>query len=94
MCSPHFMHTISRRTYTDFFADDWGVPPNFLIVDYYNYGDPGPGSVFEVAARANGVEYNRACCGAQTSAAPKPMAKGSSFALAVASVATVFSLWA
>lgn len=38
-------------------------------MDYYNYGDPKPGSVFEVAARANDVEYNRSCCGARTSAA-------------------------
>ncbi|KAK3722683.1 hypothetical protein LTR37_002254 [Vermiconidia calcicola] len=44
-------------------TDDWGRPPNFLLVDYYNYGDPKPGSVFEVAARANGVTYKRRCCG-------------------------------
>ncbi|KAK4551970.1 hypothetical protein LTR86_010762 [Recurvomyces mirabilis] len=42
---------------------EWDRPPNFLLVDYYNIGDPGPGSVFEVAARANGVTYNRRCCG-------------------------------
>ncbi|GAB7329079.1 hypothetical protein MBLNU13_g00915t2 [Cladosporium sp. NU13] len=43
----------------------WGVPPNFLLVDYYNYGDPKPGSVFEVAARWNNVTYNRPCCGSK-----------------------------
>ncbi|OIW31496.1 PLC-like phosphodiesterase, partial [Coniochaeta ligniaria NRRL 30616] len=41
---------------------DWGRAPNFLNVDYYNYGSP-PGSVFEVAARMNNVTYDRACCG-------------------------------
>ncbi|GAB7364882.1 hypothetical protein MBLNU230_g5673t1 [Neophaeotheca triangularis] len=46
----------------------WDRPPNFLLVDYYNVGEPEAGSVFEVAARANGVEYNGRCCG-QTSVA-------------------------
>ncbi|KAI7504204.1 PLC-like phosphodiesterase [Hortaea werneckii] len=41
----------------------WDAPPNFLVVDYYNRGDPKPGSVFEVAAKANNVTYNRQCCG-------------------------------
>ncbi|ORY10891.1 PLC-like phosphodiesterase [Clohesyomyces aquaticus] len=41
---------------------DWGRPPNFLLVDYYNAG-PFNGSVFEVAARANNVTYDRKCCG-------------------------------
>ncbi|KAB5572640.1 PLC-like phosphodiesterase [Coniochaeta sp. 2T2.1] len=41
---------------------DWGRPPNFLNVDYYNFGTP-PGSVFEVAARMNNVTYDRPCCG-------------------------------
>ena len=40
---------------------DWGFPPKFLDVDFY---DVGNGSVFEVAAKANGVVYNRTCCGA------------------------------
>ncbi|KAI1284005.1 PLC-like phosphodiesterase [Xylaria sp. FL0933] len=43
-----------------------GRPPNFLNVDYYNYGG-FPGSVFEVAARMNNVTYNRPCCGVTTS---------------------------
>ncbi|KAM4063910.1 hypothetical protein HRG_007001 [Hirsutella rhossiliensis] len=47
--------------------NDWGRTPNFLHVDYYNYGQP-PGSVFEVAARANNVTYNRTCCGKVSSA--------------------------
>lgn len=36
--------------------------PNFLNMDYYNYGDP-PGSVFEVAAQMNNVTYDWDCCG-------------------------------
>ncbi|KZM27901.1 phosphoric diester hydrolase [Ascochyta rabiei] len=41
----------------------WGRPPNWLLVDYYNFGNFN-GSVFEVAANANGVSYNRdSCCG-------------------------------
>ncbi|KAH8730204.1 PLC-like phosphodiesterase [Phaeosphaeriaceae sp. PMI808] len=46
-------------------AEKWGRPPNFLIVDFYNQG-PTSGSVFEVAARANSVTYNRPCCGTNT----------------------------
>jgi hypothetical protein len=38
----------------------WNYPPKFLDVDYYNAGN---GSVFEVAAKWNGVTYNRSCCG-------------------------------
>lgn len=41
----------------------WGRPPNWLLVDYYNRGD-FEGSVFQVAAEANGVSYLRGtCCG-------------------------------
>ncbi|EXJ63612.1 uncharacterized protein A1O5_11373 [Cladophialophora psammophila CBS 110553] len=41
----------------------WNRAPNFLLVDYYNIGNFN-GSVFQVAADANGVSYNRAsCCG-------------------------------
>jgi len=32
-----------------------GRPPNFMLVDFYEYGG---GSVFEVAAQINGVSYN------------------------------------
>jgi len=43
----------------------WGRPPNWLLVDYYNHGDLR-GSVFQVAATANNVSYNRdSCCGAE-----------------------------
>lgn len=46
-------------------TESWGRPPNFLLVDYYNAG-PFNGSVFEVAARANNVTYNRECCGTES----------------------------
>ncbi|KAJ9602363.1 hypothetical protein H2200_013218 [Cladophialophora chaetospira] len=41
----------------------WDRPPTFLLVDYYNIGNFN-GSVFQSAADANGVPYDRAsCCG-------------------------------
>jgi hypothetical protein len=44
----------------------WGRPPNWLLVDYYNFGNFN-GSVFQVAATANNVVYNNAsCCGTQS----------------------------
>jgi hypothetical protein len=64
----------------------WGRPPNFLLVDYYNYGN-FPGSVFEVAAQMNNVTYNRTCCGATTSAATKAVLDCSRFATALAVIA-------
>lgn len=39
----------------------WNRPPNFLLVDYYNVGN-FDGSVFQVAADANHVTYDRASC--------------------------------
>ncbi|KAF2846320.1 PLC-like phosphodiesterase [Plenodomus tracheiphilus IPT5] len=48
-------------------TSNWDRPPNFLLVDFYNQG-PVNGSVFEVAARANNVTYNRQCCGKVKSA--------------------------
>lgn len=53
----------------------WNRPPNFLLVDYYNYGNFN-GSVFGVAAQMNNVTYNGECCGS-TSAAPMLMPAGS-----------------
>lgn len=42
---------------------EWNRPPTFLLVDFYNIGNFN-GSVFQVAADANGVTYNRdSCCG-------------------------------
>ncbi|RMZ74535.1 tat pathway signal sequence [Pyrenophora seminiperda CCB06] len=41
----------------------WNRPPNWILVDYYNYGNFN-GSVFEVAAIANNVTFNpKTCCG-------------------------------
>ncbi|KAJ2966060.1 hypothetical protein NQ176_g10323 [Zarea fungicola] len=61
---------------------DYGRAPNFLNVDYYNYGSTNGsrnGSVFEAAARVNNVTYNRPCCGNVPGAAYKlqPMYWGS-----------------
>ncbi|KAH9864137.1 hypothetical protein J1614_010071 [Plenodomus biglobosus] len=43
----------------------WGRPPNWILVDYYNFGNFN-GSVFKVAAEANGVTYNeKSCCGSK-----------------------------
>jgi hypothetical protein len=42
---------------------EWNRPPNYLLVDYYNRGSFA-GSVFQVAATANNVTYDRSnCCG-------------------------------
>lgn len=47
----------------------WGRPPNWLLVDYYNFGNFN-GSVFQVAADANGVAYERnECCGSAVASA-------------------------
>ncbi|USP81382.1 uncharacterized protein yc1106_08656 [Curvularia clavata] len=44
-------------------ADLWNRPPNWILVDYYNFGNFN-GSVFEVAAEANGVPFRKGrCCG-------------------------------
>lgn len=41
----------------------WNRPPTFLLVDFYNIGNFN-GSVFQVAADANNVTYDRSsCCG-------------------------------
>lgn len=67
-------------------TEKWDRPPNFLLVDFYNQG-PTNGSVFEVAARANGVTYNRECCGSTKSLAAvllKPSTTYLGFVVAVA----------
>jgi len=57
-------------------TDRWdGRPPNFLLVDYYNLGYT-PGTVFQVAAEANNVTYNRPCCGLNNrSGAPEALSQ-------------------
>lgn len=47
-----------------------GRPPNFLLVDYYEFGG---GSVFEVASGINGVTYTKS----PTLASPVPTSSGS-----------------
>ncbi|KAI1462545.1 PLC-like phosphodiesterase [Annulohypoxylon moriforme] len=61
---------------------DWGRPPNFLNVDYYNTGGFA-GSVFEVAAQMNNVTYNRQCCGQATSGAERLLGSGFIYSLAM-----------
>ncbi|KAI4951719.1 hypothetical protein J4E86_007135 [Alternaria arbusti] len=47
----------------------WTRPPNWILVDYYNYGNFN-GSVFQVAATANNVTYNeQSCCGTESTSA-------------------------
>lgn len=62
--------TYSRRSKYDLHTNigkaDHARPPNFLLVDYYNYG-PFNGSVFQVAADMNNVTYNGKCCGMKSS---------------------------
>jgi hypothetical protein len=54
----------------------WNRPPNFLLVDYYNFGNFN-GSVFQVAADANNVTYNRkSCCGMETTSAASTYSPG------------------
>ncbi|KXS96970.1 hypothetical protein AC578_5535 [Pseudocercospora eumusae] len=69
----------------------WGVPPNFLLVDYYNRGSPQPGSVFHVAAAANGVKYTQECCGKEQSAAR--LVRVSFTVMAMALVAGAMFFW-
>lgn len=62
-----------------------------MLVDYYNRGSPEAGSVFHVAAAANGVEYTRECCGLPQS--PATVARASCAALAGALLFTVLLAW-
>ncbi|KAJ9156725.1 PLC-like phosphodiesterase [Pleurostoma richardsiae] len=65
--------------------------PNFLNVDYYNYGG-FPGSVFEVAALMNNVTYDRTCCGKVASGSHRTVDGVSSWAAAVVGVASFLVL--
>jgi hypothetical protein len=70
-------------------SGDWDRPPNFLLVDYYNYGNFN-GSVFEVAAEMNNVTYNRTCCGQASAAVPGMSVTSLSTMLAIAAVVQFF----
>ncbi|KAG0135418.1 PLC-like phosphodiesterase [Tuber indicum] len=65
---------------------DWDRYPNFLLVDFYDVG-----SVFEVAARANDVEYNRRCCGKRKSTA-SPLVKATDSLLLLPTLAILLSI--
>jgi len=71
--------------------DDYNRAPNFLLVDYYNYGN-FPGSVFEVAAEYNNVTYTGKCCGLATSGASDQLLRASHFAATVFFVFMAFAL--
>ncbi|KAJ5741676.1 hypothetical protein N7533_011085 [Penicillium manginii] len=66
-------------------TEKWDRPPNFLLVDYYNWGKPN-GSVFEVAAKANNVTWNGDCCGSTSAAAHMAVASVSTMVLVAAGV--------
>ncbi|CAK4026660.1 uncharacterized secreted ARB_08043-like [Lecanosticta acicola] len=72
-------------------TNTWNRPPNFLLVDYYNIGSPTQGSVFDVAATANGVTYTQQCCGLKQSAAP--VVRTSFGGLFIAVLSTVVIAW-
>lgn len=60
-------------------------------MDYYNVDG---GSVFEVAAKANNVTYNRKCCGVATSSGSKTEVLGRGFGAVLAAAGVVLaSLW-
>lgn len=71
----------------------WNRPPNWLLVDYYNFGNFN-GSVFQVAADANGLPYNKQdCCGTAPTTSVAPLEKNhKSTLLVVAGVVTFFLL--
>lgn len=73
---PSFNHILTYLGY-------WDRPPNFLLVDYYNWGRPN-GSVFEVAAEMNGVKWNGDCCGSSSAAAHMSIASVSTVMLVAA----------
>lgn len=55
--------TGTAQTSIDTCVQEWGRNPNFLLVDYYNYGN-FDGSTLAAAAKANNVTYNvNSCCG-------------------------------
>ncbi|KAI9773049.1 MAG: hypothetical protein M1840_008169 [Geoglossum simile] len=69
--------------------NQWNRPPNFLLVDYF---DVGGGSVFRVAAEANGVKYKGKCCTKIISASTRPSAPGAMIAALGVFVVAVMTL--
>ena len=72
-------------------VEEWGHPPNFLNVDYYNYGG-FPGSVFEVAAMFNNVTYERPCCGLDMTIDSSAPRSGISAVLGVVAIAAALAM--
>ncbi|KAF2739620.1 PLC-like phosphodiesterase [Polyplosphaeria fusca] len=71
----------------------WNRPPNWLLVDYYNFGNFN-GSVFQVAANANNVSYNRnSCCGTESNSGAKSANLMSTATLLLLNLLLLFSLW-
>ena len=65
---------------------EWGRPPNFLLVDYYNYGNFN-GSTLAAAAKANNVTYDvNSCCGSTVADNAAAAASVSWWMFAVAAV--------
>lgn len=71
-------------------TSDWGRPPNFLLVDYYNIPN---GTVFEVAAEMNNVTYNRKCCGLGQTSDAVLLARHLGLATFVSFGLSVWLLW-
>jgi hypothetical protein len=63
-----------------------------MLVDYYNFGSPKAGSVFQVAAEANGVVYTKECCGGGSNSAA-PAVRTSAVALVAAVAFGVLVSW-
>ncbi|RYN51505.1 putative secreted protein [Alternaria tenuissima] len=69
----------------------WDRPPNWMLVDYYNFGNFN-GSVFQVAATANNVTYNdQSCCGTEDTSAAHALRSQGFFAASV--LVGAFLLW-
>lgn len=63
----------AAKTMIDQCTAEWGRPPNFLLVDYFNYGNFN-GSTLAAAAEANNVTYNMdSCCGTQLTSAAQQL---------------------
>ncbi|KAL5120544.1 hypothetical protein ACEQ8H_001563 [Pleosporales sp. CAS-2024a] len=73
-------------------TDQWNRAPNFLLVDFYNQG-PTNGSVFEAAARANGLAYTtRAYSGTGNNTARASAAASASATASAATASTSTSM--
>ncbi|KAJ3506985.1 hypothetical protein NLJ89_g6553 [Agrocybe chaxingu] len=72
----------SLGAHVDTCVADHGRPPNFLLVDFYEFGG---GSVFQVAADMNGVPYNPATPVATPVSTPTATNTGSGSTVSVTS---------